>query len=287
MAISISIVAGRDQSTSSVMASGSEQHIITDEERTTFDIGDKELKDSVGAYFGKNPNDAFLHSPTPWDDLYKRYSWPEVQTVLVVQSAVITGITSEPVIVKTQEFKNTSPKKGTFNVSISESVNNTTSSSLNNVKKITVGQKFKYDVKFLGSGGGGETSLSYEQSWGTGGSESLSYTVGSTSGVSVELLPGEGVVAELSASRGKMQIRITYRAYLIGCTAVNYNPTFKDHHFWCLDICSVMSSKGKPYSLEITEDIEIGYYSNSKIELKSLATGNLMVARLMADVAAV
>ena len=129
MGISISIVAGQDESASSVNASGSVQHIITDEERTTFRLGDKQLKDAVNAYFGKSPNDAYLHSPTPWGDLYKTYSWPQVQMVLVVQSAEILGITSEPVIVKTQEFRNNSSQKGTFNVSISETVNNTTSTN--------------------------------------------------------------------------------------------------------------------------------------------------------------
>ena len=93
MGISISIVAGSDDSSSSITASGSVQHVITDEERTTFNLGDKQLKEAISSYFGKSPNDAYLHSPTPWDDLYKTYSWPQVQMVLVVQSAEILGIT--------------------------------------------------------------------------------------------------------------------------------------------------------------------------------------------------
>jgi hypothetical protein len=64
-----------------------------------------------------------------------------------------------------------------------------------------------------------------------------------------------------------MKVRIVYKAYLIGSTAINYNPTFKDHHFWALDIGSVMGAAGLTLTKEFTEDIEIGYYSNSKIEL--------------------
>lgn len=283
MGISISIVAGQDESASSVNASGTVQHVITDEERTTFHIGDKQLKDAVKAYFGKSPNDAYLHSPTPWDDLYKRYSWPQVQMVLVVQSAEILGITSEPVIVKTQEFVNSSSQKGTFNVGISESVNNTTSSNWSTGGTLSIGQKFSYGVKFLGAGAEGETSISYSQSWGIGGQESKSITVGSTSGVSVELDPGEAVLAELSASRGVMKVRIRYNAYLIGSTAINYNPTYKGHHFFSLGISGVMSKGGISNSVMSTEDIEIGYYSNSKIELRDKKTKALKASYILAD----
>lgn len=283
MGISISIIAGNDESASSVNASGTVQHVITDEERTTFKLGDKQLKDAVKAYFGKSPNDAYLHSPTPWGDLYKKYSWPQVQMVLVVQSAEILGITSEPVIVKTQEFTNESSKKGTFNVAINESVNNTTSSNWSTGGTLSVGQKITYQIGFLGTGGGGETSLSYSQSWGVGGQESKSITVGSTSGVSVELDPGESIVAELMASRGVMKVRVRYNAYLIGNTAINYNPTYKDHHFWSLGIGGVMSSGEVKNSVQSTEDIEIGYYSNSKIVIKDKTTGKLVSQRVLAD----
>lgn len=283
MGISISVVAGQDESASSVNASGTVQHVITDEERTTFRLGDKQLKDAVKAYFGKSPNDAYLHSPTPWHDLYKTYSWPQVQMVLVVKSAEILGITSEPVIVKTQEFVNSSSQKGTFNVGISESVNNTTSSNWSTGGTLSIGQKFSYSVKFLGEGAEGETSLSYSQSWGVGGQESKSITVGSTSGVSVALEPGESVLAELSASRGVMKVRIRYNAYLIGSTAINYNPTYKGHHFYGLGIGGVMAKGGIANAVVSTEDIEIGYYSNSKIELKDKVTKALKASHRLAD----
>lgn len=283
MGIDISIVAGQDQKASSVNASGSVQHVITDEERTTFRLGDEQLKVVVEKYFGKRPNDAYLHSPTPWDDLYKRYSWPQVQMVLVVKSAEILGITSQPVIVKTQEFVNSSSQKGTFNVNITEEVTNTTSSNWSTGGTLTIGQKFTYGVKFLGSGAEGETSMSYSQSWGIGGQKQKSITVGSSAGVSVELDPGEAVVAELSASRGVMKVRIRYNAYLIGSTAVNYNPTYKGHHFWSLGISGVMGAGGVSNSVESTEDIEIGYYSNSKVELKDKKTGALRASHFLGD----
>ncbi|HWI66678.1 MAG TPA: hypothetical protein VNT75_33105 [Symbiobacteriaceae bacterium] len=269
MGISISVRAGSDTSTSSVSASGSVQHIITDNERSTFGIKDADLKKAVEKYFGKKPNDAYLHSPTPWDDLYKTYGWPEVQVVLTVKSATITGITSEPVIVATKNFANNSSKAATFDAAISDSVNNTTEHNWSQTNTIDVSQSFSYEISFLGSGGGGETSMSYSHSWGEGGSESQSVTVGSTSGVSVTLDPGESVTAELTASRGVMKVRIVYQAHLTGNTAVNYNPTYKDHHFWTFGINSVMNAANLSITREYTEDIEIGYYSDAQIELKN------------------
>jgi hypothetical protein len=268
MGIDISIKAGLTTGSSSVNASGSVQHVITDTEVKTFGIQDGDLKNAVGKYFGKNPNDAYLHSDTPWGDLYKKYNWPQVETVLVVDSATITGITSEPVIVGTQVFSNDSKVKGTFNVGISDQVANTSSSTWSKTDSITVGQKFTYKVGFLGTGTGGETSMSYSHTWGESKTESLTVTVGTQSGVSVPLDPGQSVEAQLSASRGVMKIRIVYKAYLIGVTAINYNPTYKDHHFWALDIAEVMAASGISNLKTFTEDLEIGFYSSSKIELK-------------------
>jgi hypothetical protein len=250
------------------------EHVITDTEVNSFGIQDGPLKNAIGKYFGKNPNDAYLHSDTPWGDLYKTYNWPQVQTVLVVESATITGITSEPTIVASQVFSNDSSVKGTFNVGISQQVADTTSNTWSKTDTITVGQKFTYKVSFLGTGGGGETSLSYAHTWGESKTETLAVTVGTTSGVSVTLDPGQSVTAQLTASRGVMKVRMVYKAYLTGDTAINYNPTYRDHHFWALDIGGVMAAGGIQNIQRVTEDIEIGFYSNSKILLLN-ATGNV------------
>jgi hypothetical protein len=268
MAIQINVNAGLDAATSSVQASGNVIHVISDVERNTFNINDANLKQLVLKSFGKAPNDAYLHSDTPWGDLYKTYKWPQVQVNLVVQSASILGITSEPQIVNTQKFSNNSSVKGNFNVAITQQVNNTSQSSWSSSDKISVGQKISYSIGFLGEGVKGETSLNYEHSWGKGGSESKSVTIGTSSGVSVSLDPGESILAELSASRGVMKVRLVYNAYLTGVSAVNYNPTYKGHHFYALDIRNLLSAGGIANSVQITEDIEIGFFGNSAINIK-------------------
>lgn len=265
--LTVSIVAGLTKDTSSVSVTGSTSHIITDNERNSFKLNDQQLKDAVGKYFGKNPNDAYLHSPTPWNDLYKTYGWPQVLTNLRPVSAVITGISSNPTIVATQSFKNTSKIPGTFTAEVTQSVANTTETNWSQTNTIDVTQTINYGISFLGSGGGGSTSMSYSYAWGQGGSQSQTVTLGSSQGISVELQPGESVKAELTASQGTMNIRIVYEAYLTGATAINYNPTFKDHHFWGLDLPSIMGAAGIPNSIRFTEDIQVGFFANSQVTL--------------------
>ena len=215
MGIEINIKAGPGVATSSVNASGSIQHIITDIERPTFGIQDASLKNAVGKYFGQNPNDAYLHSPTPWNHLYTTYNWPQVQTVLVVQSATITGITSEPVIVATKTFSNNSRQKATFNAGISDQVVNTTTSTWSQTDTITVGRSSRIKWNSWERAAAEKRPYgAYSHAWGQGGSESKSITVGSQSGVSIPLDPGESVAAQLTASRGVMKVRIVYKAYI-------------------------------------------------------------------------
>lgn len=269
MGIDVKIVVGADETSSSAEVSGSIQHIITPEERTSFGINDGQLKSAVEKYFGKAPKDAYVSSPTPWGDLYKTYGWEQVSVVLVPVKAEILGITSNPTILKTQKFINSSSVTGTFNVGITESVTNTVSSSWSTGGTLTVGEKISYGIKIEGVASvGGEISISYSQSWGIGGEESSSATVGSSSGVTVVLEPGESVVSELSASRGEMRVLVTYDAYLKGYVAVNYDPTYKDHHFWALPISEVMSAAGISNSAKSNETMNIGYYSNARVELK-------------------
>ena len=272
MGIDIIIVAGKNEAASSVEVSGSMQHVITDQERDSFSLDASQLKDAVAVYFGKKPNDAYLHSPTPWHDLYKRYDWDQVRTVMVAESGEIISLTSEQVIVKTTEFTNESSVPVDYEVQIHDSVNDTVSTNWNAGAEFSFEQGVKYGAKILG----GETSLSFTKSWGKGGEQSKSITVGGSSGAKVPLEPGQGVVVSLSATRGVLKIRIRYNAYLIGSTAVNYNPTYEGHHFWALPICGVMQSVGITNSISSTEDIKVSYYSSSKVVVHDKETGTLL-----------
>ncbi|MFC5724167.1 ETX/MTX2 family pore-forming toxin [Streptomyces gamaensis] len=274
MAVNVDIKAGETAASSRISASGSEYHVISDVERNTFKVTDAPLKSAVERYFGRRPNDAYVKSPTPWGDLYRTYGWQEVTTNLTVQRAEIIGISSQPVIVANKILRNNSSVPADFDAGISQQVSNTVSSSWSTGGSFTVGQKFTYKVEFLGTGGGGETSLSYTQSWGVSETKTHTVTVGSTSGVRVRLEPGQAVRVNLTASRGTLRTRVTYRGSLTGRTAVNYNPAYQGHHFWGLSIGAVLGSGAlNPIS---TEDITVGFYANDIIELVDIVTGEVI-----------
>lgn len=276
MGIDIHVRTGLDGA-ASVSASGSVQHIITDAERNTFGITDGPLKNAVGKYFGQAPDDAFLHSDTPWNDLYRTYGWPQVQTILTVASATVTGITSEPSIVAQNVLRNDSKVSGTFSASASETVSNTTSNTWSSSDSIQVSQKFSYEVSFLGTGGKGETSMAYTHSWGESKTETLQVTVGSSQGVTVPLAPGQAVNAQITASRGVMKVRIVYNATLTGSVAINYGGKYKDHHFWGLPLAGIMAAAGLPMTKTFTEDIEIGFYANDQVILTDPVSEKVLV----------
>lgn len=279
--ISVQINPGKDMSTSTATASGSFQHVITDNEVKSFGLQDGSLKDAVGKYFGKNPDDAYLKSPTPWNDLYSTYGWPQTTTTIIPVNAVVVSVDVKPIIVATQRFINSSGKAGTFNVSISQQVTNTVESNWSTTKTVDVSQTINYGISFLGTGGGGSTSFSYSQAWAQGGSESDAVTLGSTQAVTVVLDPNESVTAQLTASQGSITVDITYQATLSGDTAINYGGTYKDHHFWGLDLPSVMSSGGIANVITFTETITIDYYFDSEVKLinSSVSGANIVPAK--------
>jgi hypothetical protein len=268
MAITVQIIASDTAENSQVIASGSVVHVITDQEREQFGITDALLKAAINTYFGQSPNDAYVKSPTPWNDLYATYGWPQVQTWLSVIDSKVIRITSEPVILGSQVFQNTSDTVATFNANITDQVSESVETNWSETYGFEVGQTISYGVEFSGVNIGGETSMSFSGQFGAGGSQSQDVTVSMGSGVSVDIPAHQSRTAQLSASRGTLQVEITYAVTLTGDIAVNYNPTYKNHHFWALPINEVMQARGIKTTYQMTETIEVGYYANGKIVLK-------------------
>jgi hypothetical protein len=96
MGITVQIKPAADRKGVQVTAGGRVQHLITDEERADFGLDDAALKSAVATYFGKAPDDAFLKGPTLGIDLYQTRRWPQVETVLVAQSAQLLELSSMP-----------------------------------------------------------------------------------------------------------------------------------------------------------------------------------------------
>ncbi len=270
--IEISIKPGLDKESSSVTAVGSVRHIITKKEMKNFGVERDQLKKSVGNFFGQAPKDVFLYSPTPWGDLFRKFGGDETSTVLKVKDAKVIDITSKPVVISSQTFKNDSSSHATFDCAIKDSVSETVESSWSSSNKIEASQAINYTVGFPGGDAGGETKIAYSHSWGEETSHSKQIEVGRSSGVHVNLEPGQAVEAIINASRGSMKVEIVYEAKLSGSFWTNYPNKWKKHHFWRFNIDQVFNTNKIPNSIIVTENILVGFYANSTIDLKDVET---------------
>jgi hypothetical protein len=64
-----------------------------------------------------------------------------------------------------------------------------------------------------------------------------------------------------------MKVRIVYKAFLKNVTAAHYAGGYQGYWNHGLDIGRVMDAGAIQNVQRVTEDIEIGFYANSKIEL--------------------
>lgn len=272
MSIKVDIMSSTDSSQSRASAFGNQVSLISNEERNTFQLSDSQLKRAVERDFGRSPLDAFLRETTQWGGLYGRFGWQEVTRTLRPIDLRILNQTTTPSIIMTQDFVNASSVSAIFNASISQSVENTVTTSWSTGGTLSVGASIEVGVSFMGIGGTASSSISYEQSWGIGGETSTSVVLGSSSGLQVTLEPGQAVTAELVATRGTMSVDVIYAASLNGHCAVNYNPPYQGHHFWGLPIARIMSNSGINNLLRTTQRLDIGFYANSSIIIRDKKT---------------
>lgn len=267
--MNIDININRNKCDSVVKARGRLCNTITDDERNTFGLGDDQIKSAMEALHGRRPNDVFVRSPTPWNDLYSTYSWKQVQRITTVRSAEIVEFKDIPVVVSQTILNNNSSKRGTFQKNLSTNVTNTASSNWERGHGISVGQKISYGFKWGDVGLEGDTSFGYNHSWGQGGSESKVTSLSVGSGITVELEPGEKILAQIIARRAKAKIKVEYESCLTGSVAINYYPTHKGHHFWSWDVNSIMQQNNRQNSYISTEIISINLLSNMEVNLRA------------------
>ncbi|XP_048000113.1 spherulin-2A-like [Leguminivora glycinivorella] len=259
---------------------GEDDHIIDDAETREFRLTDYSLKSACSQYYGPWPTDVYIHSPTPWSDLYQRYGWAQVHRKLKPVKATILGIHSQPEIIANQRFRNNVTKRVDYKAELSQSVSNTVSNSWNMQHEIKIGQDIEVEFKIPIGSVGGKTSFSYTHQWGKSGSDSQSITLTASAGVTIPVEPEETVEAIMTASRGTMEIEVVYEATVDGDVAVNYEDTWNGHYFWRYDVNAVMASGGLPRTLQVTETLKVGFYADVEIEVRQ-KNGR---RKLMADI---
>jgi hypothetical protein len=263
----IQIVLGEDEKNSSVSTSGAKKRVITDADRTTFGLDDNTLKKSIELYFGQWPTDAYLRSPTPWDDLYKRYNWQEVEVVMKVIDARIIEFEMAPYRSESWTYTNNSQTEYLdINSKITKKLSNTSSNSWSVSNNIDLGFKVNYNIV---PGPGGELSMKYSRQWVEAGSSSETVELDVEHAVNLHLAPMKSVNAHITGYEGTVKIRVFYEAYLTGSSAVNYENTYKGHHFHDLDIGAIMNANPSlSKTVAFSEDISINNFSKTSIVLE-------------------
>lgn len=275
MAFTVSIVIGNSFSDSRAFAQGSDKHLITKAEREAFKLGTHEdLKNAIGRMSGWiKPDNATLRA-TDTDggaENFAHYGWPETVTSLTAIKADILGITKEPTILQTRVLRNNSNVPGDFSASISEEVTSTMETNWTNSQSVSIDSTVTIGVTCDFLSIDASTSIGSTKTFGQGGSTSVSNKVGSATAVTVHLNPGESVKAVLNAFKVTMKVRVTYEAELSGGASVNYSATYNKHHYWYLDIGSILrGGVGTENSVLIYEDVTIGYYSDGEVTLSDI-----------------
>lgn len=264
--ISISVVAGKDKSSSSIRASGELVKIMADSDRTLFGIDDDGLKKCLEKEMGRWPNDAFVRSPTPWNDLYKTYNWPEVQVHMKPISATVIEIASNPVALVSKTLANNSDTDATFELDLTDKVIDTIESNWSS----TVGMSFSQKIEVNFGVAKSETSISADISTTTGKTVSKSTEISTGSKISVTLKPGHSAIGTLNASRGTLVARVQYEVTLTGCATMNYNPIHNGHHFYCSDINGVLASGGLPTKKTYSQTITAGYFGSGEVSINKI-----------------
>ncbi|KAJ8708079.1 hypothetical protein PYW08_010445 [Mythimna loreyi] len=253
--------------------SGSETDLITDDDRNSFKIGKNNLYSAVQQHLGKRPSDVYLKSPTPWGDLYTSYNWEPVKRELSIKSATVKSLTKNPIIVMTQDFENSSNQTIKVNTGISHTIENTLTTSWSREKEITVSQEIEYEFNVGIAKAKGVTAFSFAATWGVSEEKTKTEVIGTTSGMEVELKPGEAVTAVLSASAGYLEVEVEHKASLRGNLAVNYKKKHRSHHFWGPWIGNVMETAGIKNEIIKKETIRFGFHVEGNLRVYDKETG--------------
>lgn len=280
--IEVDITASDDEAQREVHVSGSNVDIISPLEIDSFRFTEDRLKTAVKAYFGAEPDDVYVNSPTPWGDLYVTYDWKQVNRVLKPVRASILSVVSKPMLVMSHEFNNTSSQQATYEARMRQEVENTLASYWENDREIATNY-IKYGIDMKAMAVAGQATISYVSKWGENVMKSQTVSVGPNAALNVTLEPNQKATAKLYATRVSMKVQINYEASLLGSVAVNFADAYKGHHFWSFDINKVLEAGDMSRPASSSEVIDIGFYADSKVVITDSLTDKVLYTLPLTD----
>jgi len=260
-------------------ASGSIEHVITDEDRKKLGLDDDTALNQIVKQYknlNREPDATYLKDPTTktrGGNLYATKGKKQVSMVLIPKSAKIrtTGIKS--IALKTHKFVNDSKTKSvTQSTTLEESVSNTSSSTWSCDNRISVTEKISVKVALKVMEASAETSLGYEHTWGKSETLTQDITFKTASTIEVTLEPGERLQAILTASESATVVDVEFKAYLDGTIIAHFDKKKyenSDHTktaFFYIPVRNLIDYWNRDVEYDAKETIELGYYSNGKSE---------------------
>lgn len=262
MPFDITILVGTDAASSTIKAEGRVADLISKQERRTFGVDDKTLIRALAQTRGKAPDQVHLRDHA----VFAKYGWEETHRVMEVVSAEIISVDLQPVALVSQKYENmrgSKPTNHTATLAYAALVSAATNWSASS--KLTLEQKLTYKIGLPGNEIGGENRIGFEAAYGEGATHTRSSTITTTTAVTLSLDPGSQATATLSARKGTLRAKVTYRAYLEGDIYYDYSWPYEGHHYWADAIDDIMGSCGLTNELLSSETIEIGFYADAKV----------------------
>lgn len=264
--ININIKTSNDLNKTEVKYTGKDIKLVSDEEVILFNITNQNLNRGIRIEMGKVPDDIYLKDPTPFQDLFKEYEWPQVSRVLIIKCAKIEEFIQNNVVIKTHEHINNTTVSIQSKTDMMEVIENTVSSlwSTNGLPKDII--HYGVNIDF------GYGIWSFDDKWRDESLKFVQLPFGATKGI-VHLQSGQTIVSKLSGNKVVMLIEIEYIATLVGNIIADYDRLYGKYHFYSPALGNIMRAANLKNEIITKEFLEVRFYTNPKIEVYDKDTG--------------
>lgn len=275
----VNIQASKNFNLCTASATGLEIHTITGTEQQAFGLYGDRLIQAVTAGAGARPDTIWLYDPTTggadntsdssYNHCYSKFGWQPVTTTLRAITAVPLGVSTSPVIVNHAQWINNTNHVVNYSAGLSVQESETVSHSWTNSNKVSLDDKIaiKIGIKDVAEGSL-ETTFGYEHSWSDTTTESKAITVGTNASAQSAVPANSTETAYLFSNLGSALYRVTYQATLSGIVMYQYVKWYKDHRYYGMDVNDVLARMGVSNVITITQDIGVGFYSDSIVDIE-------------------
>jgi len=210
--------------------------------------------------------------------LYREYGWPEITLTLRPVSSICSNVNVTNSALATNDVTNELDKVVRVNVAFVTQKDNTEETNWSQTSTLSVSQKVEFTIKFFKS----ETSIGYDQEWQKGGSHAQTISIGSSVAIEVDLDPGQTIRVTNWGEIGVAHVKITYAASLSGLVFANYSNKHNGHHFWGVNVNSVLSTLGVANRIEIVQNMNMTsyFYTRTTVSYPLRAAGEEQVVHV-------